>query len=97
MSLVEKQSLEEAKNALIKLPKLSLGYDETKLSQIKWGRKLFAFSNNILLMNEALSSNSLVIVRVFRNYPDEVVLFLVDRKPLIDIKLKQFFKMFEIN
>lgn len=97
VSLVEKQSLEEAKNALIKLPKLLSGYNEGKFSQIKWGRKLFAFCNDILVMNEALPSNSLVIVRVFRNSPDEVVLFLVDRKPLIDIKLKQFFKMFEIN
>ncbi len=93
----EKQSLEDTKNALVHLEAFSTGFNEGKLIQAKWGRKLFAFSSDLMVLNDALPSHSTFVVRVFRLFPEQFVFFLVDRKPFLDKYLKQLFEVFELS
>ena len=93
----EKQSLEDTKNALVHLEAFSTGFNEGKLTQAKWGRKLFAFSSDLMVLNDALPSHSTFVVRVFRLFPEQFVFFLVDRKPFLDKYLKQLFEIFELS
>jgi hypothetical protein len=99
VSLNENQSIEDAKNALSNLKAFSTGYDERRLSHIKWGRKLFRFASDIISLNDTLPSNSTFIVREFRKslFPQEFVFFLVDRKPFLDKNLKHLYETFQLS
>ncbi len=97
ISIDEKLRLEDAKNALICLSKFNTIHDALALSHIKWGRKLFAFSHEVLSLNTAIPANSPFEIRLFRHYPNEIVFFLVDRKPFLDSAIKELFKVFDIG
>ncbi|MBL7817094.1 MAG: hypothetical protein JNL70_18875 [Saprospiraceae bacterium] len=96
ISIDEKLRLEDAKNALIGLIKFNTIHDELALSHIKWGRKLFTFSHEVLSLNTAIPANAPFEIRLFRHYPNEIVFFLVDRKPFLDKAIKDLFRVFDL-